>query len=107
MWFLVRLFERLSDARISIRDWIRNPSGIDDLTPFDLLKLGRFDEVEYLVAHLVPRPEPVEIINDEGFPVLLDQGPPSFTPRSEEATTDLVFEDEEGWAEVEDEMDDE
>jgi hypothetical protein len=108
MWFLVRLFERLAQGEVGIRDWIRNATQIDDLTPFELLRLGRFDEVEHLAARLVPSREAVEVINAEGLPVLLDQGPPSFTPRSEEPTTDLIFEEEkDDWVEIEDETDDE
>lgn len=110
MWFLVRLFEQLAQAEVAIQDWVRNASSSDHLTPFDLLKLGRFDEVEYLAARMVPAPEPQEVISAEGRPVLLDQGLPSFTPRSEEPTTDLVFDEGDDWVEIEDdedEMDDE
>jgi hypothetical protein len=107
MWFLVRLFERAALAGVATDQWVRNTTEIDELTPFELLRLGRFDEVEHLAARLVPAPEPVEITSAEGRPVILEQGPPSFIPRSEEPTSDLVPEEEEGWIEIEDDVDDE
>jgi hypothetical protein len=107
MWFLVRLFERLARAEIGIRDWVRNTTEMGDMTPFELLRLGRFDDVEHLAARLMPVPERNEVISPEGLPVLLEQGPASFTPRSEEPTTDLVFEDEDDWVETEDDVEDE
>jgi hypothetical protein len=107
MWFLVRLFERAASAGIVIDQWVRNTTEIDELTPFELLRLGRFDEVEHLAAQLVSAPAPVEITSAEGRPVLLEQGLPSFIPRSEEPTSDLILEDEESWTEIEGDLDDE
>lgn len=106
MWFLVRLFEPLAQVKVGIPDWVRNASPVDELTPLELLQLGRFDEVEYLAARMMPSPDPQPAISAEGRPVLLEQGPATFAPRSEEPTTDLVFEEEDGWIESEDEMDD-
>ncbi len=105
MCFLVLLFERLARAEIGIRDWVRNTTEIDNLTPFELLRLGRFDDVDHLAAHLMPASEREEVISPEGRPVLLEHGPASFTPRSEEPTTDLVFEEEDDWVENEDDVD--
>lgn len=104
LWFLLRLFERVAQGGVAIREWIRNPTVIEDKTPYDLLRVGRFDEAEYLAARMAPAPEAVEITSAEGRVVLLDQGPPRFTPRSEEPTTDLVFEDDD-LAEIEDDED--
>jgi hypothetical protein len=106
MWFLLRLFERLAQGAVSVREWVRNPTAIEDRTPFDLLRVGRFDEVEHLAARLLPAAEPEWIVSAEGIPALQEEGPATFTPRSEEPTVDLVFEDEGGWIEMDD-LDDE
>jgi hypothetical protein len=106
LWFLLTLIERLAQGGVSVDDWIRNPTAIDDLTPLDLLRLGRFDEVERLAAWVISRPERKEIMSVEGRPVLPEHGPASFAPRSDEPTADLVFE-KEHWIETEDDLEDE
>lgn len=107
MWFLLRLFERLARGGVTVRDWLRNPTTIDERTPYDLVRVGRFDEVEHLAARVLPVPEPVEIISAEGRPIVPEQGPGVFTPRTEEPTDDLIYEEEDGWIEIEEDLDDE
>lgn len=105
LWFLLRLFERLAQGSVSVPDWIRNPTGVDDLTAVELLRLGRFDEVERLAAQVIVRPERKEIISPEGRPIFLEHGPASFAPRTDEPKVDLVFE-EDDWVETENDLED-
>jgi hypothetical protein len=89
MHSLVKLFESLECAEVAVSEWLSRPTEKERLTPFDLLRLGRFDEVEWLVSRMAPSP-----------------GVFTFTPRDEEPTHDLVFQEEKGWVEIESEEDD-
>ena len=47
---LLALLEELHGRRVVIKDWLLNSVATDDLTPYELLKRGRIDEVAYLAA---------------------------------------------------------
>ena len=60
-----------------------------------------------MAAELPPATQPGEMVTAEGLPVLQPELASAFVPRSSEGE-DLVFEgDDEGWEEVEVDIDDE
>lgn len=101
MGILVNLFEDLSERGVNVREWVRNNSEFDGLSPYELLVQGRLDEVETLAARAAPQPASVETVGADGLPVEVDGTRPSFALRSQEPDDDLVFEDEDDWIEIE------
>lgn len=98
---LLRLFEDLAHRRVRIADWLRNCSTIEGRSPYDLLELGRIDDVEYLAAQVPARGETELVVSDEGRIVELQRLRPAFSRRSVEPSYDLQFEDDDaGWIEV-------
>jgi hypothetical protein len=101
---LVRLFDTAAAAAVHTRDWVRNPTRVDNLSPLELLVDGRLDEVEELLSELVPGPADDEITSGEGRPVTLDTSFPRFVPRAAEPAIDLAFDANEGREEFEDDI---
>lgn len=98
---LLRLLEDLDRREVKVDEWLQNVTGIDDLTPYELLKRGRLDDVEYLAAELPTTPAPRTSAGADGMPVMRAADLPAFAPRRDEPSEDLVIDDDEGWVEIE------
>lgn len=85
---LLRLLEELNGREVNIKDWLQNPTMVDGLSPYELLRRGRIDKVAYLAA-AVGSGYAARSGRDE----MSDEKP-------------LIFEDEEGWEAFEIEVDD-
>jgi hypothetical protein len=99
---LRRLFADLDKRAVANRTWLLTPLAGGDQSPFDLLAAGRVSDVEELVAML--RREGDEIAAE---PTRLGAPRGVLAADESHATPDLGMEgDEEGWVEVEIDVDD-
>lgn len=101
MGVLLRLFQDLSGRDLDLHEWIRNPSSVEHLTPYELLVQGRLDEVEALAAQAVPAQAGTDHTDARGHLVATEENMASFVPRHLEGDEDLEFEDEGDLIEIE------
>lgn len=98
---LLRLVEDLSRRGVQVREWLRNVSPIEEMTPYDLLARGRLDDVEHLAARIPTADSVKTAVGGSNNLVTRGSNLPAFAPRRNEPTRDLIRDDDDDWVDVE------